>query len=178
MTDSIDAGTRVPRGGRVVDEDFRAMMRGFPTGVAVVTALGPDGRARGMTCSSLCSVSLAPPTLLACLREGSPTLAAVLVRGAFAVNLLHADARRTAELFASGAPDRFDRVAWRAGAAGPHLPAAAHAVADCAVRSPVPAGDHVVVFGEVYAVTGYDDRGPLLYGLRRYGSWPRARPGA
>ncbi|MGH3862160.1 flavin reductase family protein [Actinokineospora sp.] len=35
-------------------------MATFPTGVTVVTALAPDGRPWGMTCSSVCSVTLRP----------------------------------------------------------------------------------------------------------------------
>ncbi|MCI3934559.1 flavin reductase family protein [Streptomyces sp. AN091965] len=172
MTESIEHRDRAATKG----EGFRAMMRGFPTGVAVVTALDLDDRPWGMTCSSLCSVTLDPPTLLVCLRGKSPTLAAVVDRGEFAVNLLHAEAQTTAELFASGAPDRFDRVPWHldGDCAGPHLRQDAHAVADCWTRTPQPVGDHVIVFGEVYGVTNGSRCRPLLYGLRRYSVWPHS----
>jgi flavin reductase (DIM6/NTAB) family NADH-FMN oxidoreductase RutF len=155
-------------------DEFRAMMRGFPTGVSVVTAMDSAGRPRGMTCSSLCSVTLQPPTLLVCLRAGSWTLTAVRDVGTFAVNLLHEDALITAELFGSGDPDRFDRVDWRQDAimAGPHLVRDAHAVADCRVVESEPVGDHVVVFGEVIRVTRTEERRPLLHGFRRYSRWP------
>lgn len=155
-------------------EEFRAMMRGFPTGVAIVTAADQGGRPWGMTCSSVCSVTLDPPTLLVCLRIASPTLAAILVQGEFAVNLLHDGAQATAELFASGRPDRYDQVPWQFGGddAGPHLHDDAHAIADCQIRTRLPIGDHMVVFGETYRITRQTGRQPLLYGLRRYGSWP------
>lgn len=154
--------------------DLRTLMAAFPTGVSVVTATGRDGTGRGMTCTSMCSVSLDPPVLLVCLRCGSPTLEAVVDSGLFAVNLLHARARPTAELFASGAPDRFDRVVWQAGegAAGPHLTHASHTVADCRVIGAHSVGDHTVVLGEVDVVTPVGNRSPLLYGLRHYASWP------
>ncbi|MFE2184737.1 flavin reductase family protein [Streptomyces sp. NPDC059455] len=173
MTESTGTVDHMARAA-ATGEGFRAMMRGFPTGVAVVTALDRDNRPWGMTCSSLCSVTLEPPTLLVCLRDGSPTLAAILDRGEFAVNLLHADAQGTAELFASGDRDRFDRVFWQLGGdgAGPHLRDDARAVADCRIRTSYPVGDHVVVLGEVYRVTHGPERRPLLYGLRRYGVWP------
>ncbi|MQS39982.1 flavin reductase family protein, partial [Streptomyces katsurahamanus] len=96
-----------------MDSEFREMMASFPTGVSVVTARDSSAAPWGMTCSSLCSLSVNPPTLLICLRTESPTLRAVLTSGAFAVNLLHGGAERVAALFASGAPDRFERVAWR-----------------------------------------------------------------
>lgn len=93
--------------------DFRTFMSGFPSGVAIVTSLDDAGRPWGMTCSALCSVTVEPPTLLVGMRAESPTLKAVLRSGQFAVNLLHAEGRGTAELFASGDPDRFDATTWR-----------------------------------------------------------------
>jgi len=155
-------------------EGFRAMMRGFPTGVAVVTAIDQAGQPWGMTCSSVCSVTLEPPTLLVCLRDGSPTLAAMLGGGQFAVNLLHDGGQAAAELFSSGRPDRYDHVRWRllAGHAGPHLHDDAHTIADCQIRTTFGVGDHMVVFGEAYQITRRPDRQPLLYGRRRYASWP------
>ncbi|MFI5943115.1 flavin reductase family protein [Streptomyces uncialis] len=154
---------------------FRALMAGFPSGVAVLTATDPDGgRPWGMTCSSVCAVSLAPPTLLVCVRTGSPTLDAMLRRSAFAVNLLHDGARATAELFASGAPHRFDQVRWEypVTGGGPHLVEDAHTVADCEVSGHQVVGSHAVVFGEVTAVHHRSPPRPLLYGLRRYAAWP------
>ncbi|MEU8028936.1 flavin reductase family protein [Streptomyces sp. NPDC049099] len=160
---------------KATPDGFRTMMSGFPSGVSVVTTTGGDGAPRGMTCSSVCSVSLDPPTLLVCLRKGSPTLEAIIERGGFAVNLLHEGAREVAELFASGAPDRFHRVAWEqaADAAGPHLVGDSHTVADCDVVMSQPTGDHVTVFGEARLITHRHGRPPLLYGLRQFHSWPR-----
>jgi flavin reductase (DIM6/NTAB) family NADH-FMN oxidoreductase RutF len=154
--------------------DFRALMARFPTGVAVVTTLDEHGAPRGMTVSSVCSVTLSPPTLLVCLRKGSPTLDAVLEQGRFAVNFLHGQAQTVAELFASGAPDRFDLIPWELppDAGGPHLHEDAHSVADCRVSRTEHVGDHIVVFGEVFAVSERQDRAPLVYGLREYRSWP------
>ncbi len=175
MTESTEA---LASGTRTADpERFRAMMRGFPTGVSVVTTTDLTGRPWGMTCSSVCSVTLEPPTLLVCLRAASPTLSAVLVRGTFAVNLLHEDAQGTAELFASGDPDRFERVAWQHadGPGGPHLCDDMHAVADCRISDTLLVGGHMVVFGEVLRVVRRaQECRPLLYGLRRYGSWPQS----
>ncbi|MFG3578716.1 flavin reductase family protein [Micromonospora chersina] len=158
----------------VSHQDFRDLMGSFPTGVAVVAAIRPDGRPIGMTCSSVCSVSLTPPTLLACLRVGSSTLDAILARSCFTVNLLHADAQPAAELFASAAPDRFERVVWdlEPDGAGPHLIRDAHRVADCRLSGTAPVGDHQIIFGEVVRVSMRVAGRPLLYGLRRYSAWP------
>jgi len=150
---------------------FRTMMSRFPTGVTVVTCIDDAKVPRGMTCSAVCSVALDPPTLLIGVRAASPTIAAVLAGKRFAVNMLHGDGRSAAELFASGAPDRFDQVPWEMGAGGPHLTLHGHTVADCTVTAAHRVGDHLVVFGEISDITEYDDRPPLLYGLRSYRSW-------
>jgi flavin reductase (NADH) len=148
-------------------------MAAFPTGVCVVTAIGGDGRPYGMTCSSVCSVALEPPTLLVCLRTASPTLVAVLGAGRFALNLLHERAQSTAELFASGRPNRFELIRWLATADGiPHLVDDAHSVAHCGVVATHPVGDHTVVYDEVSAVAHQTYPRPLMYGLRRYAAWP------
>ncbi|MET9692992.1 flavin reductase family protein [Streptomyces sp. NPDC006514] len=157
---------------------FRSLMSEFPTGVCTVTTRDLDGEPWGMTCSSVTSVSLAPPTLLVCLRAGSPTLQALLNTGSFSVNFLHAQGQKTAELFASGNPDRFALVPWDQppGACGPHLVRDAHTVADCEVVLTQRMGDHVTVFGEAHRITRQHIRPPLLYGQRQFRSWSQTDP--
>ena len=157
----------------ISDQEFRQLMANFPSGVTIVTAGSGDGTPYGMTCSSLCSVTTSPPTLLVCLRSASPTLAAILKTELMAANFLHGDADGVAELFASGRPDRFSVVDWSEpdGAAGPHLHTAALATADCRVRRAEQVGDHTVVFAEIYETKLEESLAPLLYGQRRFGSW-------
>lgn len=154
---------------------FRSLMSLFPSGVAVVTAREVGGTPRGVTCTSLASVSLEPPLLLVCLHARSGTLAALRRTGAFAVNLLHHRGRGAAEVFASPVADRFAEVEWAPSPQDglPWLSRHAHAVAECAVWDSRSAGDHVVVFGSVRRVHA-DPATPLLYGGRQYRSWAQA----
>ncbi|MDT0464468.1 flavin reductase family protein [Streptomyces gibsoniae] len=155
---------------------FRSLMASFPSGVSIVTAVG-DGQAPwGMTCSAVCSVAVDPPTLLVGMRVESPTLAAAVHSGVFAVNLLHARARGYAELFASADPHRFGAIRWHRpeGGGGPHLVDAAHTVADCRITRTVRVAGQRIVFGEVFRITELSDTKPLLYGFRGYASWPAA----
>ncbi|MEU8772388.1 flavin reductase family protein [Streptomyces sp. NPDC048606] len=159
-----------------VETDIRPLMAAFPSGVSVITTIGADSEPRGMTCSSLASVALSPPTIVLCLRTESPTARTVLETGHVAVNLLHENARLVADLFASGAADRFQRTEWRLplGAGGPHLTEAAHAIADGEVTHAVEFGTHTAVFVRVTRVSQHDDVDPLLYGKRRYARWTDA----
>lgn len=156
----------------VDDADFRELMNVFPSGVTVVTAQDQNGVPYGLTCTSMCSVSLRPPMLLACLHNHSQTLATLLRQGTFAVNLLHADGQHAAEVFATPGQDRFAEVDWdrTPGRGLPWLLSDAHAVAECDVVEALVAGDHVVVFGQVKGVQTLP-RNPLMYGLRSYSAW-------
>jgi flavin reductase (DIM6/NTAB) family NADH-FMN oxidoreductase RutF len=152
---------------------YRTLMSSFPTGVAVVCALAGDDRPHGMTCTSLCSVTVEPPTLLVSLHVASGTCQAVRERGCFALNLLHQGGREAAEVFSSPTPDRFARVAWRPSpvVGAPWLVDAAFAVAECRTTQLLAAGDHTLVLGEVVNVHHLPGT-PLLYGLRQFAVWP------
>jgi flavin reductase (NADH) len=161
--------------------DFRGFMSTFCTGVAIVTSFDTAGRAHGLTCTSLASVTLDPPTLLVCLNVSSGTLAALLQGGGFLVNLLHERGRAAAERFASGAADRFERVTWRPSPwdGQPWLYEDSFAAAGCEVAEVTAVGDHMAVFGRVTHVTG-EPGIPLLYGMREFSGWwgGRNRPAA
>ncbi|MGH3692945.1 MAG: flavin reductase family protein [Pseudonocardiaceae bacterium] len=152
---------------------FRDLMSSFPTGVSVVTAMDSEGHPRGATCSSLSSVTLFPPTLLVCLRERGGTLHAALACRRFAVNLLHASGRRAATVFSSPHIDKFAEVPWQLWSPSglPFLHRDAFAVAACEVAGDVQVGDHRIVIGRVFDIR-VSAGVPLLYGLRRYLSWP------
>ncbi|UCM86512.1 flavin reductase family protein [Streptomyces marincola] len=171
--DDTGTGTGRPRqDAQAGAAEFRELMSRFPTGVSVVTTVDADGTPQGATCSSLSSVTLAPPTLLVCLRTDGGTLQAVRETGRFAVNLLHEDAQRAAQVFAGPCADRFAEVSWRAWRPSglPHLHLDALACADCRVSAELPVGDHVVVVGAV-AHIALSARMPLMYGMRRFLGW-------
>lgn len=158
--------------GNVDSSAYRTLMGDFPTGVVIVTAAGTDGSPLGVTCSSLSSVTLRPPTLQVCLTSSSHVLAAVKETGRFAVNLLHARARDTASVFASPV-DRFATASWRPSPrlGLPWLHRDAFALAECLVARSLEVGDHTLLLGEVAAIHHQDDQ-PLLYGRRQYSAWP------
>ena len=150
-------------------------MSAFPTGVAIVTTLEPDGTPRGLTTNAVTSVSAEPPILLICVDRNSRTLPALLHTKRFVVNFMSSDCEEICRLFASKADDKFARVAWTPGVGGvPILHEGAVAHAECVTAEELEMGDHVVVTGEV--LTGSpptDDHVPIVYFRRSFTPAPR-----
>lgn len=126
---------------------LRDVLGRYATGVTVVTTRWQAGPA-GLTVNSFTSLSLEPPLILWCLNRVSGSRAAFTAARHFAVNVLAADQYETALGFA-GPGDRFAGRAYRTGAHG--LPVLERTVGTliCRRERIVPAGDHLVVIGEV-----------------------------
>ncbi len=131
---------------------FRAAMGLLPTGVTVVTAGGPDAPA-GATANAVCSLSMDPMLMLACLDRGSRTLLAVQAANHFAVNVLGADQEPIARAFSTKAPvaDKWEGIGWSERGGLPAIDGAVAFVA-CELRDVIAGGDHVIVTGEVLDV--------------------------
>ena len=146
---------------------FRAAMGILPTGVTVVSANGPAGPA-GATANAVCSLSIEPMLMLACLDRGSRTLLAVQAANRFGVSVLHAGQEEIARSFATKAPvaDKWQGVEWsdRDG-----IPAIADALVwvACELRDVIAGGDHVIVTGEVSAL-GAAAGDPLVFSGGEY----------
>ena len=70
---------------------FRSALGSFPTGVAIITTVGADGKPVGLTCNSFSSVSLDPPLVLWSQAVKSHSHAAFFAAERFAVNILAED---------------------------------------------------------------------------------------
>jgi 3-hydroxy-9,10-secoandrosta-1,3,5(10)-triene-9,17-dione monooxygenase reductase component len=128
---------------------FRHVMSLFPTGVAVVTAMGVAGPA-GMTANAISSLSLEPMLLMVGFDLRARTLQAVRESGRFAVNFLSREQEPVSRRFASKLPeaDKFAETPYRVGLGVPILADATGWVV-CAARSFHEGGDHVIGVGEV-----------------------------
>jgi flavin reductase (DIM6/NTAB) family NADH-FMN oxidoreductase RutF len=157
-------------------QTFFDVMASFPSGVAIVTTVSPDGIPRGLTTTAVCSVSADPPTILVCVDLASRTLRALRARGRFVVNFVGAGRSELCLLFASKEEDKFAGVDWRPTASGlPLLHADSLAWAECSTLHELEVGDHVVFVSTV------EDGGvrpelepPLLYYRRSWGVWSPA----
>jgi flavin reductase (DIM6/NTAB) family NADH-FMN oxidoreductase RutF len=158
----------------VARSEFVSIMSAFPTGVAIVTTLEPDGTPRGLTTNAVTSVSAEPPILLVCVARDSRTLPALLHTKRFVVNFMRDDCADVCTLFASKADDKFGQVAWTPGLGGvPVLHEGAIAHAECTTLEELEIGDHVVVTGLVEDGSPPDPaQAPIVYFRKSYASAP------
>jgi flavin reductase (DIM6/NTAB) family NADH-FMN oxidoreductase RutF len=135
--------------------DFRDVMARVPTGVVVVSAKAGD-LYRGLTASSLVSVSVEPPMVLVGLEHEAATRTAVVEGKAFNVSVLTRSQEFIADRFAGRAPaidTMWGQVPHRLGTNGIPLINGCAAWLECRLVAVHPAGDHDVCIGEVEAAT-------------------------
>jgi len=146
----------------------------FATGVTVVTAVRPGGEPVGVTANSFTSVSLEPPLLLWCLSSNSSAAMAFAPGAAFAVHVLSHEQRDLAVHFARRTPDKFEvDQHWRAKPHPPHLDGGLCRF-DCRVQAVHPGGDHLVIVGEVFALTRSHGK-PLAFYAGHFGTYSMDR---
>ena len=146
-----------------IDGDlFRSVLGRFASGITVITTHDETGRDHGMTASAFSSLSLHPPLVLVCIANDA-TLAPVLAQAStFAVNML-ADAQEPlSRRFAGILGDRVAGIGYTRGELGDVLLDEVLAWMQCRVVARHPAGDHVILVGQVEFADARDAR-PLLY---------------
>jgi flavin reductase (DIM6/NTAB) family NADH-FMN oxidoreductase RutF len=150
---------------------FRLAMREFASGVALVAAVHGDERS-GCTATSLCSLSLEPPSLIVCIERGSATLAVIRSAGAFGVSVVGGAHDALADRFAGrtglkGA-SRFAGADWTTLTTGAPLLADALASMDCTVEEVLERHTHAIVIGRVVAVRRHTGAPALLHWRGRF----------
>ena len=137
-------------------------MARFPTGVTVVTAVGPSGPA-GATANAVVSLSLEPPMMLACLDLGSRTLIAVEHARSFGINVLADDQADVARRFSTKDPhpEKWDGIAWSERSGTPMIAGSAIWLG-CELAEVHEGGDHVIVTGTVSELQASEGT-PLLF---------------
>ena len=102
---------------------FRNALGSYATGVAVITARGPDSSLAGVTINSFASVSLDPPLVLWSLALNSPSLLLLRNCSHYAINVLAQDQQELSQRFAATRTDKFAGLAFTPGAGdAPLLP--------------------------------------------------------
>lgn len=128
---------------------FRNALGRYPTGVAIATCLGPDGRALGITINSFASVSLDPPLILWSIETRSGAASAFANGPRFAISVLGEHQEGIARAFAWPEGDPFAKVAHEPGLCGIPLMTGALASFECRREAVHPGGDHLILVGQV-----------------------------
>lgn len=147
---------------------LRDVLGCFPTGVAVVTAVTPDGDLHGVTINSFNSVSLDPPLVLFSLSRDLNSLPALESAAAFAINILRDDQAHLSSRFATALTDKWSGIEYRAGFTGAPLLAPALAVLECRPYAQYDGGDHVIFVLRVTHIEADATRNPLVFFRGRY----------
>lgn len=131
--------------GSVDADSFKALFRGHPGGVAVITAQGPSGPV-ALTASSVSSVSVDPPLLIFSASALSSATPAITAADTVVVHLLDAQDLPLATIGAASGVDRFaDEDAWVRLATGEPLYRGVRAWVRCAIVSRMDAGSSTVI---------------------------------
>lgn len=152
---------------------FRHVVGHLASGVTVITT-ELDGKRHGMTASSVTSLSLEPPMMVACLNRAVPTAEAVEAAGKYVVNILGQGQGELANQFAAPSPDKFRGVDVRVGSTGLPLLGDALAHIECEVSETVVGGTHLIFVGRVVSATAADGQ-PLTYFRGGFGRFEFAR---
>ncbi len=147
-----------------VGSAFRAAMRGITSTVTIVTAT--DGERRhGMTMTAVSSLSMEPPSMIACVNRSSYLHDIMLGATRFCVNVLHSDQTGISSAFSGRLPsaERFRNGVWDRDPASTDYLLDAQANIFCERIGAIPFGTHTIFIGAVKSVLLRDDTTPLLY---------------
>ncbi|HUO93568.1 MAG TPA: flavin reductase family protein [Rhizomicrobium sp.] len=149
---------------------FRQALGSFPTGVAVITALTPQGVPMGITVNSFTSVSLEPPMVLWCLDKKSDRYQVFAETPGFTISVLgtaHEDVSSRLAKPGSHSLANIPLLETELGA-----PALADALAffECGSEAVYEGGDHGIILGRVLRFARRDAGAPLVFFRGRYGA--------
>lgn len=146
-------------------------MRGFPSGVAVLTIALEDDQL-GLTVGSVVSLSLDPPLVGVAVSRQAAMHELLREADGFALSLLAGDQAAVAQHFARGVPPfaHWHGIVTRESAAGAPLLDGALGWLECRLVAAHPVGDHTLFVGEVLSVEAGRSAPPLAYVGGRYTS--------
>ena len=154
-------------------EAFRRALGQFVTGVAIITAAGPEDEMIGVTVSSFNSVSLDPPLILFSVDRAAHSLAALQAADGYAVNILSRRQANLSDRFATPGRNKWEAVDYTRGHGNALLLTGALARFECTPHATHEGGDHVIFVGRVVQFKASSEQQPLAYFRGRYAALDR-----
>lgn len=158
--------TAAPEEG-VTAEQYKAVFRRHAGGVAVVTAVGPQGPI-GFTATSVISLSVDPAYLAFSVNAASASRRVIEVAGSVVVNILSGDQSAVANRFATPAQDRFAGLPTGVLPGGDVVLTGSAAWAQGRVEQRVEVGNSMLVVVRVLDAGLGRETSPLVYADRAY----------
>jgi flavin reductase (DIM6/NTAB) family NADH-FMN oxidoreductase RutF len=150
-------------------EAYKRGMRQLAASVTIVTT-AHQGQRRGLTATAVCSLAVAPPTLLVCINRLVAAHDLIVSSGCFCVNVLAEEHSALSRRFAGAESGeaRFSSGTWTPMTTGAPALREAMASFDCALLHRIEVETHSVFIGRVLAVASHPGRRPLLYAEGNY----------
>ena len=145
-------------------QQLKAAMRRLASSVAVLSTRY-DGHRYAMAATSVQSLSLDPPSIVACVNRNASFHVPLAARSDFAVNLLAAAQTEIAHACGGGriGDARFEVGNWEENGEGPPFMPDAQAVLFCKCDGHLPYGTHGIFVGRVVGVELTRRTSPLIY---------------
>jgi flavin reductase (DIM6/NTAB) family NADH-FMN oxidoreductase RutF len=153
----------------VIESAFRKAMRRFAATVSVLSARSGDQRC-AMTATAVTSLSMAPPSLLACVYGQSRFHGVLDEQESFCVNILHRDQTAISHACARPlSPEAEAQFGW-VDHGDFSMIAGTQAAILCRKAQQIPFGTHTIFIGTVVDVIVRDEVAPLIFQDGRYGA--------
>lgn len=148
---------------------FREALGHYASGITVITSQ-LDGEPIGFTCQSFYSVSTSPPLVSFSVMASSASYPKIRQAGRFVVNILSDEQAGISNQFARKGTDKWHAVEWQQSPLGNPIIAGSLHWLDCEIHAEHAAGDHLIVIGEVKALSlqATPVTQPLLYFKGQY----------
>ena len=162
--------TMIEPSDQALEDTFRHALQRVAGTVYLVTAGDESRRWHGITATSVVSVSMSPPSLLACINTASTVFGPIDRHGSFCVTVLTHEHEQHSARFSNPAyyQARFRFGEWKRHAGLPYL-ADAQAAIFCDVARKIIHGSHAIFIGNVeHVIVPRGIKQPLIYYNRRY----------
>lgn len=146
----------------ITQDEFRAALSKFASGVTVVTTKDSEGNLHGITVSAFCSVSLEPPLILICIEKDAGSHYAFNQSKAFVVNVLSEEQMDHSNQFASPIEDKFDGIEIEENKEGIPVLKDTLATLECKLVETCEGGDHTIFIGQIEKAIINEGK-PLVY---------------
>ena len=148
---------------------FREALGHYASGITVITSQ-LEGEPIGFTCQSFYSVSTSPPLVSFSVMASSASYPKIRQAGRFVVNILSDEQAGISNQFARKGTDKWHAVEWQQSPLGNPIIAGSLHWLDCEINAEHAAGDHLIVIGEVKALSlqATPVTQPLLYFKGQY----------